>query len=216
MKKITAICASLTLACVPVMTTHAAVFVLNPTGNGVDYTESDESTGTRFQVGAFPIQVTQLGYWDSGADGIVSAAGIEVGIYRVSDQQLVTSGTIPTGAEANLENGFRWITLGSAVTLDAGAQYVVAAFKGTPSDVQKLVITSEVTVHSGVTLQGAYYNFTADPLTLHYPDLVDTLWPGAEGNIGANFQFNVVPEPQTMLGAAGLGLMLFAAWRRRA
>lgn len=216
MNQITAIYTCLALASTTAMTTHAAVFVLNPGGNGVDYAESDYSTGTRFLVGSSPLDVTHLGYWDYGADGIESAGGIEVGIYRVSDQQLIVSGTIASGTDAPLANGFRWLTLGSTVTLDANTQYIVASYNGSASDVQKLVIASEVTVNSTVTLQGAYYNFTPIPLGLHYPDLVDTWRPGADGNIGATFQFDVVPEPQTMLGAAGLGLILFAAWRRGA
>lgn len=191
------------------MTAQAAVFVMNPDANGVDYTFGNETTGTRFTVGVSPIQITHLGYWDGEKDGLIGT--VEVGIYRVSDQSLLASAVIPNGTAGTVQYDCQWAELGSPLTLSAGEQYMVAAFRGSTDNAHKLVNIPQITVDSAVTVQGAYYYYDAGTLTLHYP--TDT--EAYDGSVGANFQFNAVPEPQSMLGAAALGLMAFGAWRRR-
>ncbi len=206
-----AVVAGATLASAVTLTSQAAVFVMNPLANGTDYTYADETTGTKFTVGASPIQITHLGYWDGEKDGLVGT--VEVGIYRVSDQSLLASAVIPNGTAGTVQYDCQWAELGSPLTLSAGEQYMVAAFRGSNLNPHKLVNTADVTVDSAVTLQGAYYTLGG---TLNYPVSIDET-PGGpfDASVGANFQFNAVPEPQLMLGAVGVGLMAFGAWRRR-
>jgi hypothetical protein len=73
------------------------------------------------------ITVTGLGYYD---DILVGNNGLDVshavGIYRVSDQQLLASATVPSGTSAPKTNHFRFVSI-NPLTLQAGTAYVVAA-----------------------------------------------------------------------------------------
>jgi len=85
-------------------------------------------TGSRFTVGASQLNVTKLGFYDLGANGLSS--GHEVGIYRVSDQFLLGSASIATGTSATLDAGFRWTDLAAAISLAANTAYAVVATNG--------------------------------------------------------------------------------------
>ncbi|MEO1583178.1 MAG: GC-type dockerin domain-anchored protein [Planctomycetota bacterium] len=89
-------------------------------------TQSGGTTGVVFRV-TEPITVTRLGFYD---DVFFSQAGLaqpqQVGIYRDSTQQLLTSGTVVAGPVTPLENFFRMVDV-PQVTLQAGIDYVLAS-----------------------------------------------------------------------------------------
>lgn len=91
--------------------------------------------GYDLTVGPKDVQVTHLGIYDapgntdtpnrgSAGDGLHHAA--PVGLYRVSDGELLAEVTLPAGNEAELENGFRYVELDAPVTLKAGRTYRLA------------------------------------------------------------------------------------------
>ena len=175
----------------------AAIFATNPTGP--PYTFATESDGTRFTVGASSIEVTRLGIWDEGGDGL--NASFTVGIYRVSDQALLGSVVVPSGTAATLDSGTRWTDLGTPLTLTAGADYVVATRRADTSDTfHRADDPGQWTIAAGVTADNGVFA-ASDPGVLTYPNI-----PLANnGLLGPNFDFTPVPEPA---GWAGIAAML--------
>lgn len=89
------------------------------TGWGVNTTR-----GWSFTVSS-RLLVEQLGFWDSGGNGLGSAH--PVGLWR-GDGTLLASVTVPAGLTAPLEGTFRWVALASQVALVPGETYVVGAY----------------------------------------------------------------------------------------
>lgn len=87
--------------------------------------------GNRFSV-TQSIEIAELGWFDWDSDGLGLAH--EVGIWDTADQSLVASVVIPQGTGAELDNGFRYVALGSTVTLNPGVTYVLAGFDGANGD----------------------------------------------------------------------------------
>ncbi|HOY58636.1 MAG TPA: GDSL-type esterase/lipase family protein [Verrucomicrobiota bacterium] len=150
--------------------------------------------GTVFQASeATNRVVTHLGYYDSGSDGLQSTH--RVGVYAATPAgagtgALLAEVTIPAGTNAFLENGYRWVSLPSPLTLEAKTSYVLAA---------------EVTASSGDPYPDAttrvwnryYVGYHAN--TSRAARSSTNAWPGE-------------PETQAMnnaaYGAANLGLAL--------
>ena len=80
--------------------------------------------GWQFTVGSEPILVRALGFHDFGQDGL--AWSHPVGIWRLSDQQLMASATVPAGASGAVANFFRFADLAAPILLAAGETYVIA------------------------------------------------------------------------------------------
>jgi hypothetical protein len=70
------------------------------------------------------VAVEQLGFWDSGQDGLATSHA--VGLWR-GDGTLLTSATVPAGAGAPLEGTFRWVAA-SPVELEPGDTYAIGAY----------------------------------------------------------------------------------------
>lgn len=94
----------------------------------------DNFTGVRgavFQVSeAGNRVVTHLGCYDSASDGLQSDH--RVGLYTATlagngTGVLLAEVSIPAGTNAFLENGYRWVSLPSPLTLEARTSYVLAA-----------------------------------------------------------------------------------------
>src|SRR5262249_25328874 len=77
---------------------RADVPAITFTGSSNDTTNGEWSLGYKFEVNA-PITVTQLGYYDSGQDGLAESHA--VGIYDLS-QNLLVSGTVDAGTADEL------------------------------------------------------------------------------------------------------------------
>jgi len=82
----------------------------------------DSSHGWEFQVNA-AITVTRLGLWDM--DGLGLFESHDLGLYRISDGALLTSGTLSAGTVNDLVDGFRYIDTVD-VLLSTSESYVIA------------------------------------------------------------------------------------------
>lgn len=98
---------------------------------GTDSFDRNNTFGWRF-VPTTDIDVTALGFFDATSLLTGSQAGLNqahaVGIYRVSDQALLASNTIPAGTLADLNANFRYIAFPDPVRLSGGITYVMAGF----------------------------------------------------------------------------------------
>jgi hypothetical protein len=74
------------------------------------------------------IEVTALGYYDGGGDGLQSEH--TVGIFETSSEQLVSDNVIIDG-ESELEDGFRYEAI-TPVVLKGGRTYVLAGSTSAP------------------------------------------------------------------------------------
>jgi hypothetical protein len=142
---------------------------------------ANDMTGFRFTVGAEDVTVTDLGFWDSGEDGLGEAH--PVGIFQVTTQQLIVSATVPAGTASPLESGFRYATI-EPTTLHAGTTYVALAWRPTAVDgVAYLVQNLKVSplVHYDTEVAGN----DADGLVF-----VNTPWGDPNSWFGPNFQMH--------------------------
>lgn len=78
------------------------------------------------------IDVSELGFFDEtslpGGTGAGLSQSHDVGIFRVSDSNLLASVTVPAGPVADLDSHFRYMPLASPLWLTGGVTYVVAAY----------------------------------------------------------------------------------------
>ena len=112
-----------------------SVLVTDPGGRRVRNNGSGDyegALGYDFQVGSADARVTHLGVWDGpgnedNPDAGEAGDGLEhsaiVGIYRVSDQELIAEATVPAGAEGQVVGEFRYVSLDEPVTLSADGVY---------------------------------------------------------------------------------------------
>ena len=139
-----------------------------------------------------PIVVTHLGLFDDYDDGF--SIDFPIGLFRLEDEVLLTSGTMSAGTGDALLDHFRYIDTPD-VALQVDETYVIAFYtSGHNSDriisaAQNLVVASEITITNarGSGRQGG----------LRMPPDIQ-----AGDRFGPNFQF--VPEPATigLLGVA--------------
>jgi hypothetical protein len=76
------------------------------------------------------IEVTDLGYYDDGGDGLLNEH--TVGIFAMSSRELVGD-TVTVDSESALDGGFRYESI-TPVVLQGGTTYVLAAGTGAPYD----------------------------------------------------------------------------------
>lgn len=82
-----------------------------------------DTVGYQFTVGSTSLQVTALGVYDSGDNGINSINTI--GIWT-NTGTLLSSVSIPAGTTATLNSHFRWATI-TPFTLESGVTYRIGA-----------------------------------------------------------------------------------------
>ena len=176
---------------------------------GTDSFDRNNTFGWRFTP-ATDIDVTALGYFDTtslpAGTGLGLTQSHDVGIYRVSDQVLVASNTIPAGIVGDLNANFRYVTLSTPVRLAGGTTYLMAGFALSTTPDQAAFANSW-TMAPGIvyansplptvinpTSGTSQYFVSAHgnpPAVLTYPGLADT---GILPVFAANFQFTpVVP-----------------------
>ena len=174
--------------------------------------------GWQFTPTSLPIGVTHLGMWDDmfaskwlGDDASIGFDyEIPIGIWRVSDQALLTSTTLGPGQGDPLLGEFRYAEI-APILLSTGETYAIgfqnSNYFSTSDWVQKPE-PGDFQVDPYITIGPAVYNTTPGFI---FPEIVDTGYPGT--CFGPNFQFYVIPAPGAiLLGSIGVGLV---GWLRR-
>jgi len=147
------------------------------------------------------ILVTDLGYYDRGADGL--ADDHLVGVWTIGGM-LLGSATV---TNANVLDGlFRYASI-SSLLLSAGMDYVIGALNSNSAD-GYIASVSFSTPDEISFIQGRF----AGGGSLAFPGSVDNT--GGASIFGASFKFTEVPEPGT-LALLGLGLAGMSITRRR-
>lgn len=181
--------------------TQAAVFATGTSSFAVGPTAPGQHVGHEFTVGALPLSVTHLGGFDAAA----VVGNVNINIWNSSGTSIAFAQVSYSGSGA-----YTFAALGSPVMLSAGQTYFVgvggpngafadtggASFGGSPTD---YVVVEDTIYPNGQT-----------PLV---SALGNTLPAGFYAS--GNFQYTVVPEPETYAMIAGLGLVGFGLWRRR-
>jgi hypothetical protein len=190
--------------------------------NGNGHTDSmSRMIGWQFTVGADPIAVTELGFQDFGLDGLLTSH--QVGIWRLSDQVLVDSVVVPSGASGTLDGFFRYAPLVSPATLASATTYVIAGFdNGADRHVWDVAISGypnmEVngfSVDPAITLGAA--GTARGPAMAGFGFPTSTVPDARAALMGPNLKYSVVPEPSTFVISMGLVLVGLAGygWRRK-
>jgi hypothetical protein len=165
---------------------------------------ADRTYGWRFTVGNSPLSVSQLGYYDHGANGLFDSH--PVGIWQL-DGSLVVQATVPSGTVGTLIDSFRFVSI-TPVTLNANQTYVIGGWSPSASD---LVIAGSptATIASEITYNIAAYAAPED--NFGFPG---STYNATYGVMGPNMEFSAVPEPRHYAMIAGFGLVAFAFVRR--
>ena len=175
---------------------RASEIALTPTGVADALDDRDYTTGWSFTV-EDGIWVTDLGYWDSGENGLLGRH--EVGIFSSAGALLVST-FVGAGTSGDLDGGYRFVSI-APFFLGAGS-YVIGG--ANHSSLDPIVYQGTATTMAGVTLNN-------DQLYAFGAGLV---FPEFEGNVYFNPNFKgeaaQVPEPVSTalfgLGAVALGL----------
>ena len=194
------------------------------------YTGANKYAGTvglEFAVRGQAIEVTSLGYFD-GPNSIGGAIGDglqnahQIGIWDTS-AHLVASVSVDAGS--TLVGSFRYVTLTTPLILPAGATYalggqITTLDLGASGDVFRndadattisAAATSAIFYYGGLYTDAPDGNPTLNNGVFHEPHQDGGAW-----FLGPNMQFNVVPEPSSVvLGAFGLVALIVCGRRRR-
>ena len=200
--RLSVFCALAALTTLP-QVAHADLLFSTYTGESVTTSNGSFVIGTEFLVGASNLLVTDLGVYDANLDGLLFSH--QVGIWRVSDQALVGSATVPSGTAGTLIEKWRFTT--ASFTLSANTTYRIGALESSPADGNPndgtFVSSGSITASSGSVFTSGF----AFPISTN---------PGVR--VFANAQFTVAgggsaPEPGTLALLALGGACAFA--RRR-
>ncbi|MBS1831765.1 MAG: hypothetical protein JST65_03580 [Acidobacteria bacterium] len=183
------------------------------TGGLASSSAGDQLYAWRFDIGGSGVNVTALGVGDYDNNGL--SISHDVGIFRVSDQAVLASATLPDGTGTTLLSGFRYLTLTSAISLAPGSYVIVMTMPAFNADWQ-YIKTNTVTTTSPVTYLDSVLGVGSG---LGYPSGGCTGCLN-EGIFGPNFQFVVpttgVPEPSAaaLWTASGVASALLLRRRR--
>ena len=109
-----------------------------------------QRAGWFFDIGGSGVNVTALGVGDYDNDGL--GFSHDVGIFRVSDQALLASATVPAGTGTTLLSAFRYATLSSAINLAPGSYVIIMTVPTRNRDFQTYTVDSgSITTASPVT-----------------------------------------------------------------
>ncbi len=162
-------------------------------------------------------EINWLGYYDHNGDGLANSHLIT--LWDNNTQSIIASATVPAGSAAPLIGGFRWVQLGSTVTLNPNSYYVIGASTDGVDLWGDLISNNspdngnngQVSWNSQYVQVGSGYEFSRAgryDSSANYPSEPpnqsgsDAIYPVA--NLG--FDIVQVPEPTT-LTLSGIGLV---------
>jgi hypothetical protein len=171
---------------ITLLSARADVALFSPARGDVAGTSVEATFGWSFSVGTTSLQVTGLGIWDEGNNGLIGAH--PVGLWNSSGTVLATT-IIPAGTAASLLGEYRFVSLLNPIVLSASETYVIGASYDNDDVLDHPCSTlPEVAPH--LTVVQARYLLEA-PFGL--PVDGATFLPAAY--VGPNFEYTVVPEP---------------------
>src|SRR5262249_40528244 len=175
---------------------RAALIFSNYAGEGVSQAHSFLTLGTEFTVGPQDLILTRLGVYDPLGDGLITSH--PVGVWRVSDEALIASATVPGGRSAPLVESWRFLGLGTPSLLTRNPPSPIAALETIPPD--GIPVGGTFLTGPGIasTSPGSVLSSTFTP-TLTYPaGSRPTTRVFANGDVTPA----AVPEPSTLALAA--------------
>lgn len=158
-------------------------------------------------MGATPISVTQLGYFDSGPPGLVDSH--QIGIWEMGGNlNPIVQGTVQSGTASILIGAYRF-ELVSPTRLNANTTYLIGAHSPNPNDTAIMFDVAQ-TYASEITYLGANYA----PVSGFAPPT--TSYGASHGVFGPNMRFEpmAVPEPEEYAVMVGAGLVVFVCVRK--
>ncbi|WP_395138421.1 DUF4082 domain-containing protein [Armatimonas sp.] len=197
------------LATLPQMA-QAQTAAIDFTSSGSNTAATTSTRGYEFNITS-SVTVTGLSFFDLGSDGLAQAH--DVGLWD-SSGTLLASVNVPSGTTAPLDSSgkFRFVTLGSSVTLPVATAYRVGAVFVAGSPDQQFISQVGLTNAPGVSyVQGAFINNGVNALTFPTGNL------GVNGLSGGSFVIGAAssaPEPGT-LALLALGIVGGVVARRR-
>ena len=191
------------LVCLYVPLSHANSIITNP-GPGLTTTAINATTaGFDFTVGSNALLVTALGLWDQSQNGFTNTH--TVGLWD-NTGNLLAQVSISSGTVDPLTGAFRYVTLATPVTLNAGSTYVLGAtFRN--GDLDRVVSNfngNQAAFDNGV-LPGNYRQIVGVS-SLAFPN--SNIQPGSA--VGPNAQFSQIATPDAGPGILLLGVVLGA------
>jgi hypothetical protein len=146
---------------------------------GTDSFDRNNTSGWRFTPTS-DIDVTALGFFDAtslpAGTGVGLSQSHDLEIYRVSDQVLVASNTIPAGTPGKLNANFQYATLAAPVRLAGGTADLMAGFalsaSPAPAEAAK----------SWTTARGILYANSPTPTVINPTSGTSQYLVGAHGN----------------------------------
>ena len=193
------------------LATHQAYQFTDPTRTAGQQTWS-ASIGNDFTVAAGQsVTITQLGFYDSGGDGLASSHVVEI-TDNVNGSTVYASATVPSGASATLANGFRFVALGTAVTLGPGTYRIwgdqFATDKLYNMSVEGAPLTPAGPTDAGGNSQVTYVGTSYYNTTVGFPALTGGAAFGPYAYVSGSFRFldsatGVLPAGTSLSVAGG-------------
>ena len=179
---------------------HANSIITNPGAGLVTTAINNTTAGFDFTVGSDSLMVTALGLWDQNRNGFTNSH--TVGLWD-NTGNLLAQVSISSGTSNPLTGDFRYVTLATPVTLNAGATYVLGAtFRN--GDLDRVISNSNGNQAAFDTaVVAGNYRQIVGLSSLAFPN--SNIQPGSA--VGPNAQFAPVTIP-VAIPDAGPGILL--------